>query len=376
MFNNHDISRDQYMLDGSFAYQGYDWWWHSFTARRESDGEEVPFFIEFFLCNPAHGGNKAILGQSEKAKEKQLKPSYLMVKVGCWGKNKVQLNRFIPWSEVSIKRRGAFEISALDCYVSEKRLFGSVHVSDDEAADRAYMSDVGSMIFDLTLDKKIAFNVGYGASEPFRRMKAFEMYWHAEGMKTYVAGDIWLNGEKYKVIPECSYGYADKNWGRNFTTPWVWLSSNCLRSRITGKELKNSAFDIGGGRPKVFFTSLGRKLLSAFYYEGKEYEFNFSKVLDAVNTRFKSYEDDEYVYWKVWQESRTAFVKVSARCRKDDMLFINYEAPDGTKRHNHLYNGGNAEARIRLYEKKNGRLYLVDDIDATHVGCEYGEMDR
>ena len=72
----------------------------------------------------------------------------------------------------------------------------------------------------------------------------------------------------------------------------------------------------------------------------------------------------------------TALVKVSARCRKEDMLFINYEAPDGTKRHNHLYNGGNAEARIRLYEKKNGRLYLVDDIDATHVGCEYGEMDR
>ena len=106
-------------------------------------------------------------------------------------------------------------------------------------------------------------------------------------------------------------------------------------------------------------------LISAFYYEGKEYEFNFSKVLDAVNTRFKSYEDDEYVYWKVWQESRTAFVKVSARCRKEDMLFINYEAPDGTKRHNHLYNGGNAEARIRLYEKKNGRLYLVDDINET-----------
>ena len=140
MFNIHDISKNQYMLDGSFAYQGYDWWWHSFTARRESDGEEVPFFIEFFLCNPAHGGNKTILGQSEKARERHLKPSYLMVKVGCWGKNKVQLNRFIPWSEVSIKRKGAFE-----------------------------------------------------------------MYWHAEGMKTYVAGDIWLNGEKYKVIPECSY---------------------------------------------------------------------------------------------------------------------------------------------------------------------------
>ncbi len=49
MFNKHDISRDECMLTGAQANCGYDWWWHSFTARDAETGEEKPFFIEFFL---------------------------------------------------------------------------------------------------------------------------------------------------------------------------------------------------------------------------------------------------------------------------------------------------------------------------------------
>ncbi|MCD7744912.1 MAG: tocopherol cyclase family protein [Lachnospiraceae bacterium] len=80
----------------------------------------------------------------------------------------------------------------------------------------------------------------------------------------------------YRVLPEKSYGYADKNWGRSFTSPWVWLSSNHLISNLSGQQLQNSVFDIGGGRPKIYFVPLNRILLGAFYYEGTSYEFNFS----------------------------------------------------------------------------------------------------
>ena len=73
-----------------------------------------------------------------------------------------------------------------------------------------------------------------------------------------------INGRKYIVSPEKSFGYADKNWGRDFTSPWVWLSSNCLKSRKTGEILTNSAFDIGGGRPKIYFVALDRRLLGVF----------------------------------------------------------------------------------------------------------------
>lgn len=95
------------------------------------------------------------------------------------------------------------------------------------------------------------------------------MFWHAEGMKTAFFGEIVWNGEKYIVDKENSYGYADKNWGKSFTSPWVWLSSNNLVSNISKKKLEDSVFDIGGGRPKVGPIALKRKMLSAFWYEGK-----------------------------------------------------------------------------------------------------------
>ena len=61
------------------------------------------------------------------------------------------------------------------------------------------------------------------------------------------------------------------------------------------------------------------------------------------------------------------------RCRKEDMLLVNYEAPDGSKKHNRLWNGGNGTGVIKLYEKHGKELTLVDEIEATHIGCEYGE---
>lgn len=53
--------------------------------------------------------------------------------------------------------------------------------------------------------------------------------------------------------------------------------------------------------------------------------------------------------------------------------FAMYWHAEGTKKHNRLWNGGNGWGTIRLYDKKGDTLVLVDEIDAPHVGCEYGE---
>ena len=184
------------------------------------------------------------------------------------------------------------------------------------------------------------------------------------------------HGRKYIVTPEKCYGYADKNWGRDFTSPWVWLSSNCLFSKKTGKQLQSSVFDIGGGHPKVYFVPLDRRLLGVFYYEGKEYDFNFSKLHLKVKTDFSFEEQEELVVWHVRQENVYAVMETEVFCRKKDMLLVNYEAPDGTKKHNRLWNGGNGWGTVRLFDKKEGQLTLVDEIEATHIGCEYGEYGQ
>ncbi len=58
------------------------------------------------------------------------------------------------------------------------------------------------------------------------------------------------------------------------------------------------------------------------------------------------------------------------------MLLVNYEAPNGKKLHNRLWNGGTGYGKIRLYRKHHGKLILIDEILAGHVGCEYGEYSN
>ncbi|MCR4599620.1 MAG: tocopherol cyclase family protein [Acetatifactor sp.] len=376
MFNTHDITRNEFMLHGPLAHHGYDWWWHSFTAQDALTGEDKPFFIEFFVCNPALAEDKPVFGQLPENKAAGRKPSYLMVKAGTWGEDHCQLHRFFAWKDVDLHAKAPYSVAAADCLASENRLMGSIQITAEDAqAHSEWMCDAGEMSWDLTIDKQIAFNVGYGASKPLRDAEAFAMYWHAEGMKSAYSGKITLNGREYVVVPEKSYGYADKNWGRDFTSPWVWLSSNCLYSKKTGQLLENSVFDIGGGRPKIYFVPLNRRLLGVFYYEGKEYDFNFSKLHLMVKTEFSFEENKDIVTWHVRQENLHAVMETEVHCRKKDMLLVNYEAPDGSKHHNKLWNGGNGWGTVKLYDKTANDLSLVDEIEATHIGCEYGEYD-
>ncbi|MBR5931654.1 MAG: hypothetical protein IKZ95_06485, partial [Lachnospiraceae bacterium] len=233
MFNHHDITRDACMLRGPLAHHGYDWWWHSFTAQDAETGEDKPFFIEFFVCNPAlseaHPANGAqdaasepILGQLPANKEAGRRPSYLMVKAGCWGEDHCQLHRFFAWKDVELHMDAPYHVKAADCEAGETILKGSICISAEDAKSHPeWMCDAGELTWDLTIDKQIAFNVGYGASKPLRDAEAFAMYWHAEGMKSAFSGTITYNGRRYDVIPDRSFGYADKNWGRDFTSPWV-----------------------------------------------------------------------------------------------------------------------------------------------------------
>jgi hypothetical protein len=243
MFNKSDISRDAFMLKDGLAECGYDWWWHSFTAHDSETGAEKGFFIEFFTCNPALGGEDPVFGQLPENQANDRRPSYLMVKAGTWGEDAAQLHRFFGWNAVQMAQSTPFSVRCGDCFLSETATRGHILVTkEDAAAHPEKMSDAGELEWALTIDKQIAYNVGFGASRPLREREAFEMFWHAEGMKSAYSGYVLWNGRKYLVTPETSFGYADKNWGKDFTSPWVWLSSNNLTSKISGKKAGPTAF--------------------------------------------------------------------------------------------------------------------------------------
>lgn len=371
MFNKHQIKRNACQLFGGQAKCGYDWWWHSFTAHSETTGEERAFFIEYFLCNPKKGEKEPIFGQLEEHKKNKIKPSYLMVKAGTWGENARQLHRFYGWKSIEVSYKVPFLIKSNECMCTETEMYGHIKVEKAENHPE-WMCQNGEMSWNLRMNKKIAFNVGYGAGSLFRKMQLFEMFWHAEGMKCGFEGEVVYNGEKYIVDMDTCYGYADKNWGKNFTSPWVWLSSNNLTSKKTGKKLENSVFDIGGGCPKIGPIALKRKLLSAFFYEGKCYEFNFSKFWTFTRTKFDCKETETQIIWHIEQKTWRNKMITDITCEKKDMLLVNYEAPNGEKRHNRLWNGGNGKGIVKLY--RSGKL--IDELICENVGCEYGEYDK
>lgn len=365
-------SRNGYMLTGRLARRGYDWWWHSLTGRHRETGEERAFFIEYFVINPELSPDAVSYGQLSG----DAKPSYFLLKAGSWGPGeyKKQLHAFLPVSEVSIAREG-LEVSAPGgIHLSETRMSGSVsRTSEEISAHPEYMSDSGAMSWDLTIDKQIPFSVGYGASAPLRALGLFEMFWHAQGMKTEYAGTVTIDGETYDVTPETSFGYADKNWGTDFTNPWIWLASSDFVRRSDGRRLERSALDVGGGQPRVLGLSLGRQVLVGLEIEGVGYDFNFTHLWKGVRAGYSAGETAESIAWRIRAENRTHGILIDAQCPKDEMLLVRYENPDGKKEHNRLWNGGTGTGRLRLYEKRGRRRVLVEDLDFAHAGCEYGE---
>lgn len=371
--NKSDISRDFFMLKGSLAKRGYDWWWHNFTAYNRQTGEAKTFFIEYFVCNPKLGGNQPVLGQLPMNREKNIKPSYALVKVGGWGKDAKQIHNFYPISDFSYEPK-SMNVKIGKCILSENYMKGECNVTTKEALEHPeYMCDGGKMSWDIKINKKIAYNVGYGASKFFRKINAFEMFWHAEGIKTEYSGIVTLDGITYDVIEDKSFGYADKNWGKDFTSPWLWVSSCNMKSLITGERLNNSVVEAGGGRPKILGISLDRKILIGMFYEGKMYEYNFSKIFTGSKVEFEFFEGESFNVWNINASNKNSKIELILKCPKDEMLLINYEAPNGKKLHNKLWNGGTGFGEIKIFEKRGKENILIDHVEVKNAGCEYGE---
>ena len=66
--------------------------------------------------------------------------------------------------------------------------------------------------------------------------------------------------------------------------------------------------------------------------------------------------------------------KISSVAVDDDTHEITITLSDKVKNLKD-FDGGNGWGVVRLYDKAAGSLRLVDKIEATHIGCEYGEYD-
>jgi hypothetical protein len=369
--------RNGYMLEGRLARRGYDWWWHSLVAVDRETGQAQPFFIAYFVINPALGGRTPVFGQLPENRARGLRPSYAMLKAGAWAPgNAVQIHNFYGIADFAVDAR-PWRVRIGPHELSRTRLRGAVRVTPEEAAAHPeYMSDAGELSWDLTAEKVLSYSVGYGASPLFRWLNAFEMYWHVAGMLTRYTGEIRWNGRLFDVRPETSAGYQDKNWGQDYTRLWVWLNCNRLVRRATGEPLPSTSLVVGGAEPVLWGLPLPRRLLVAVHHDGRLYEVNFSKLWTLPRQRMDCGPSEGAVRWRVEAWNRRVRIKIDFSCDRSHMQLFRYENPKGQRLHRRLWNGGWAHGTVELYDRGRGGERLIDVLDGTLGGCEYGEACR
>ncbi len=372
--NQSDLNRNANMLRGSLARRGYMRWWHSFVGICPETKESRTFFIEYLIMNPALGSDHPILGQLPLYKKKGIKPSYIMVKAGTFpdanGEGGRQLHGFYPVSAMKTALNPLY-LQIEDCIFSENRIAGYVEVTEDEAAHRAFMSDAGSMEWDLEVHKAMACHTGAIANRFFTALNALESFWHGEGIRTLFRGCVTLDGITYEVTPENCYGYADKHWGRSYNKPLLQFASCHLQSTRTGKELKNSALAIDGCCPKFLCFPLKRRLMIQLTYIGEDFEYNFARPFTFSRCKWNVKETNKRYIWHIMAQNKTSIIRISGSCMKEQMMPLLYESPDGILSKRPLWASGAGNGKIELYRRVGGAAQLIDTLTVENAFCEY-----
>lgn len=371
--NLSDLTRNAYMLRGSLSRRGYMRWWHSFSGVQAQTGETRTFFVEFLVMNPGLGGDQPILGQHPYYKKRGMKPSYVCVKAGVFpdadGNDGRQLHAFYPISSLKTTP-SPLVMQVEDCFYSEERIRGCIDVTEEEARHRSFMTDAGSMEWDLEVHKAVSCNTGILASPLLQALNALDSYWHGEGIKSFFRGTVTLDGVIYDVTPDSSCGYADKHWGRSFNRPWMQFACGRLTSERTGRMLRHSVLAINGCCPRFLFIPLRRKLLIQLTYTGEDYDFGF-KPFVLSRCRWETKKTNKRYIWHIIAKNKTAVIKISGSCTREQMLALQYESPEGVKAKLPLMAGAAATGTVRLYRRVSGGLELLDTLHMEQGFCEY-----
>lgn len=374
--NLSDLARNSNMLRGSLAKKGYMRWWHSFTGTEPENGESRTFFVEFFIVNPSLGGSKPILGQHPKSKKQGLKPSYVMVKAGVFpdenGNGGLQLHAFYPIT--ALQATGNPLIMQLNgnpqahcragrCFYSEDKLSGFVEVTADEAKRRSYMTDSGFMEWELTVRKAVSCHTGKRSGKFCQALRLTDNFWHGEGIRSFFQGSVVLDGVSYQVLPETSFGYADKHWGHRFSKPWFQFACGKLNSQRSGQALRHSVLAMNIFSPKFLWFSLKPRLMLQLTYMGEDLEFSHCK--------WETKETGKRFVWHILAQDKTRVVKVSGSCAKFQMLELAYEDPTGWKEKLPLLAGAEGIGTVEIYRKENGDREAIDTLSLGNALCIY-----
>ncbi len=375
---------DQYVLRGRLRQSGFERWRYVFSAFSKTTGQERKFFIELYIVNPGVSPKTAVISQKSRLAisesdlqyalagtesaahandELDVRPSYVLVKAGVFGKGGKEMNKFFASSQMSfIKNTEIFRVG--DCLFGSKSLSGAVSVTTQDLRIRPeLLCSSGSMDWDLKFENVIE-------SAPMYKRHAY--FWIPVGLKTLFSGSVHLDGLEYVVLPKSSNGYVDKSWGEKPNSPYFHLSSAHLTSIITGKAMMNSCFSLEG--------EFGGNLCATLILEGEKYSidnFSFFRRDSIIHdcSQMADGSDGEKVHWSVSIHKGKMVIDIDLYCNGKDMFVRDYEMPQG-KRCLLKILGGNGTGEIRIYKKIRKNLELLEHANIYEAICEFGQVEE
>ena len=300
--------------------------------------------------------------------ETYVQPSFVMVKVGRLAKNGKQINAYFPSGCMKVGTgEYIFKVGTLaenTCVLTDNSTSGSVAVTHSELLEKPeLLCSAGSMTWDLH------YTIGDSFFPNYRSKLGC---WSCFGARTAFGGVVILDGEKFSVNTKSSFGYFDKNWGRNFANPFLHLSSSNLTSNISGKKLYESCFAVQG--------EYNRRLSILTSFEGKKLEFHAGshKKYDIHYecTQMPSTGDDVVkLHWSVSMNDHKNFIDIDVYCDTAAMFVRSYESPDGGRKVLKVLGGGSGVGEVKLYQRIKRNLELLEDIRIDSCLCEYGNIE-
>ncbi len=373
---------DQYLLRGKLRKEGFEKWRYTFCAVHKDTGEEKKFFIEMYLVNPVLSPKVVVIAQksrlalsendlqyalagTDSAKmgdsEIVVRPSYVVIKAGVYGKSAKQINKFIPSAELFYSKNSvSFKVG--ECTFSPDALFGAISVSRQELAVKPEIScDAGSIDWDLRFERNIS-------SSPLHNEA--ETLWVPYGSKTTFSGTLHLDGQEYIVNPKSSFGYCDKSWGTNLCKKHFHISASKLTSIISGKSMRKSCLVVEGeydGSVKAYINIDG----NVFNITKSRLFDRFSEIHDVTQMP-----EGDKIHWSMSIRKSKYVIDIDVVCKAEEMLVKDYEIPQGLRTLLRVLSGGSGKGEIRIYKKNGKDLELLEHANIFDALCEYGQYEE
>lgn len=357
------LRRNIYKVIGVHHKTGFNLWRFFFEGVNQRTGECRSFFIEYYLINPNYQKN----GNISLGNNGNNIPSYMMVKVGFWGKYPRQINNFFSINCLTINKKD-FLISTDNFSFSEKMIMGNLLLSLEEMKNKPeFLSDFGSARWEIEISRNLESLVNTTSSSLLSRLfYKLQLHWSMQGKELSYKGNIVVNGEKFDINTK---GYADKLWGTDYANPCLYLYTNQLTNLVNGEIIPNSSLVLGSYKQK----KNKKSIIADLDINGRNYIFDFSAFWKKNKSNYSCNEENGLLHIIISTENKNELMDLNIYCQKKNLLFVKRENVKGLLSHKKLGLCSSAYGNLKLFKKDKKSLELLEEISLEKCILEYGE---